>query len=66
MRTMVQISAQSDIFFTRVIAQKTLKLGPIGTRTQKNEGYLPDKVKNGKYPEVNLSGFINYGRMWMV
>ena len=63
---MVQISAQSDIFFMRVIAQKTPKLGPIGTRTQKNEGYLPDKVKNGKYPEVNLSGFINYGRMWMV
>ena len=63
---MVQISAQSDIFFTRVIAQKIPKLGPIGTQTQKNEGYLPAKVENGKYPEVNLSVFINYGRMWMV
>ena len=63
---MDQISAQSDIFFTRVIAQKIPKLGPIGTQTQKNEGYLPDKVENGKYPEVNLSVFINYGKMRMV
>ena len=38
--------------FTEVMAQKPPKLGPIGSGTQKNEGYQESKVENDKYPDV--------------
>ena len=53
-----------SIIFSEVMAQKPPKLGPIGSGTQKKEGFLRSKVENGKYPGVKLCGFINYG--WMV
>ena len=58
------ICGQNFSFIAPFLAQKPPKLGPIGSGTQKNQGYLRSKVENGKYPEVKLCGFINYG--WMV
>ena len=49
-----------------VTAQNPVKLGPIGTPTEKNEGFLLSKVANSKHPEVKLNGSINHEKMRML
>ena len=53
-------------FFTGVIVPKPPKLGSIGTRTQKNEVYLLDKVDNDKYPEVKSCGSTKHRKVRML
>ena len=51
---------------TGVIAQKPSNLGPIGSRSKRNQGYPKGKVNNGKYPEVKTCGSREYGRMFLL
>ena len=62
--SLIQISANPTLS-TGVIAQKNLKLGPIGSCTQKNEVFLQSKVENGNYTNVKWYESTNYGKMQM-
>ena len=56
----MKISAKSDVVCGSY-GPKTLKIGPNWVTKQKKQEYLPGKVENGKYPDLETCEFINYG-----
>ena len=59
---LVKILAKSHVFCGSY-GPKTPKIGPNWVIKQKKQVYLPGKVKNGKYPDLDTCEFVNYGLM---